>query len=63
MILKVCVEIEMPTDLMEKLEDSCLTLGMLEDGLAEEIGNTIQDMLPVDTKVKECYPVGWDMNI
>ena len=61
MILHICIEIKMPTDLMERLDESCLTLDMLEDGLAEEIANTVSEILPADTELNDCYPTGWSI--
>jgi hypothetical protein len=51
----------MPDDLVDRLEESGLTLEMLEDGLSEEIANTVSDMLPADTEINDCYPTGWSI--
>lgn len=61
MILKICVEIKMPENLLDQLRENNISLDMLEDGLAESIADTVGAMLPVDTELNDCYPVGWDV--
>ena len=51
----------MPENLLDQLRENNISLDMLEDGLAESIADTVGAMLPVDTELNDCYPVGWDV--
>ena len=59
MILKICVEIEMPDTLADEIADNNLTFGEIEDGMCQVIVDTVEEVLPLDTCISECYPLGW----
>lgn len=61
MILKICVEIKMPENLLDQLRENNISFDMLEDGLAEVVAKTVSETLPEDTELNDCYPVGWDV--
>ena len=60
MILKICVEILMPDTLADEIADNNLTFDEIEDGMCQVIVDTVDDVLPLDTCITECYPLGWD---
>lgn len=59
MILKICVEILMPDTLADEIADNKLTFDEIEDGMCQVIVDTVEDVLPLDTCITECYPLGW----
>ena len=60
-IVKICVEIEMPNDLCDQLEKYDVSFGEVENSLCEGIVDIVGEILPTDTKLKDCYPLGWDV--
>ena len=60
-ILKICIEIEMPNNFYDQLQEYHISFGEVEDTLCEGITDSVSEMLPMDTKLKDCYPVGWDV--
>lgn len=61
MILKICIELEMPNNIHEQLKQIGASLDIVEDTFCEGITDSVCEMLPMDTKLKECYPMGWDI--
>lgn len=61
MKLFICVEIEMPSTLCEDLQEYGSTLQDVEDELSKEIKNAVDDLLPLDCSVADCYASGWDI--
>lgn len=59
MILKICVEIEMPDTLADEIVNNNTTFDEIEDGMCQVIVDTVEDALPLDTCITECYPLGW----
>ena len=59
MILKICVEIEMPDTIADEIVNNNLTFDGIEDGMCQVIVDTVEEVLPLDTCIKECYPMGW----
>ena len=57
----ICVEIEMPSTLCEDLQEYGSTLQDVEDELSKEIKNAVDDLLPLDCSVADCYASGWDI--
>jgi len=61
MILKICVEIEMPDTVVDEIENGNTSFGEIEDGMCQVIVDTVEEVLPLDTCITECYPLGWDI--
>ena len=49
----------MPDTLADEIVDNKLTFDEIEDGMCQVIVDTVDDALPLDTCITECYPLGW----
>ena len=51
----------MPDTIIDEIENNNLTFDEIEDGMCQVIVNTVEEVLPLDTCISECYPMGWDV--